>query len=76
MAVMAAAIVVRGIVRHRRMFRGFLVRWLFVGRLLVGIAVAVAVIGVAGFILPLAGYRVGAAQRAATAVQLVLALVA
>jgi hypothetical protein len=79
MAVIAAAIVVRRNVHHWRMFRRFTVWRLFVGRLrifIVRVAVAIAIIGVAGFVLPLALYRVDAAEWSSAAVQLVLTLVA
>jgi hypothetical protein len=78
MTVIAAAIMVRRIVRHRRMFRWFLVRWLLVGRLrifVVPVVVTVPVICIAGFILPLALHRAGAAEWSSAAVYLILALV-
>jgi hypothetical protein len=78
MAVIAAAIVVRRNVHHWRMFRRFTFWRLFVGRLrifIVRVAVAIAIIGVAGLVLPLALYSVDATEWSSAAVQLILALI-
>ncbi len=77
----AAAIMMRRVMRRGRIFRRFLVGWFLIRRLLVRwfrifIAVAIAIIRVAGFVLPLSLHSAYAAHRSPATLQLVFSLVA
>jgi len=82
MVVLAVAIVVGKIMPDRRILRRPLRRRFFVGRLFARrifvprVAVAVAIVYVARFVLPLTRQAAYSTQRSATAVHLVLALTA
>src|SRR5207302_10228578 len=75
---LAPAIMVRGMVRHGRIFRRFLVRRLLVGRLGIlvpRIAIMIAVIAVAGLVAFLSLHRAHTACGSTAAIQLRLSLI-